>query len=252
MDSLLLKVENLHKAFDGVRALNGVSLEVKCREIVGLIGPNGAGKTTLFNVLTGFLAADEGSATFRGQNILGKPPHIVALAGMARTFQRLRLIGHLTVLENVLLWRCGQPGERLANVFFRWRTSAKKEAENRELAQCLLADVGLSDKADDLADSLSYGQQKLLSLACCLAGSAELLLLDEPVAGIAPEMIERVLSIVESLPNRGRSVMLIEHNLDAVARVCNRVVFMDSGAKLCEGTPQDVRNDPRVIEAYID
>jgi len=252
MDRLLLKVENVHKAFDGVKALNDVSVDIRHREVVGMIGPNGAGKTTLFNVLTGFLAADQGTATLRGQNILRKPPHVIAETGIARTFQRLRLIRHLTVLDNILLWRRGQPGERMVNVFFRWRASAKKEAENRGAARSLLADVGLSEKTNDPADNLSYGQQKLLSLACCLASGAELLLLDEPVAGIAPEMIEHILSIIEGLPARGRSVMLIEHNLDAVARVCSRVVFMDSGAKVCEGTPQEVRNDPRVIEAYID
>jgi ABC-type branched-subunit amino acid transport system ATPase component len=158
----------------------------------------------------------------------------------------------MTVLENVLLCFKKQPGEHLANLFFRWRRSAKKEAENRGAAQYLLGDVGLADKATDLADNLSYGQQKLLSLACCLASNSELLLLDEPVAGIAPEMIEHMLTIIRGLPAQSRSVLLIEHNLDAVARVCSRVVFMDSGAKVCEGTPQEVQSDPRVIEAYID
>ena len=252
MNDALLRIQGLCKSFDGIKALNGFSCSVQRSEIVGLVGPNGAGKTTLFNVLTGFLPADSGLATFRGIGLLGRSPHVIAASGIARTFQSLRLIRRMTVLENVLLCFREQPGERLAKVFFRWRACARKEAENRGSAHSLLAGVGLAEKADDPADNLSYGQQKLLSLACCLASGAELLLLDEPVAGIAPEMIECMLSIIRGLPAQGRSVLLIEHNLDAVARVCSRVVFMDSGAAVCEGTPQQIRDDPRVIEAYID
>jgi len=252
MNDTLLNIQSLCKAFDGIKALDEFSCSVGRGDVVGLIGPNGAGKTTLFNVLTGFLPDDSGVATFHGRTLLRKPPHAIARLGLARTFQNLRLIRRLTVLENVLLCFKGQPGEHLTNVFFRGRASAKRETENREAARSLLADVGLSEKADDLADNLSYGQQKLLSLACCLAGEAELLLLDEPVAGIAPEMAERILSIVQGLPAAGKTVVLIEHDLDAVSRICNRVIFMDAGTKVCEGTPQEVRSDPGVIEAYID
>ena len=252
MNGEYLEMQGLCRSFDGIKALDGFSCSVAKNEIVGLIGPNGAGKTTLFNVLTGFIAADDGMAAFRGLNLLHKSPHTIAGAGIARTFQNLRLIRRMTVLENVLLCCKDQPGEKLGNVFFRWRTSARKEAENRATAQSLLEEVGLSEKATDLADNLSYGQQKLLSLACCLASGAELLLLDEPVAGIAPEMIEHMLSIIQGLTTQGRTVVLIEHNLDAVSKVCSRIIFMDSGTKVCEGTPQEVRSDPRVIEAYID
>ena len=146
----------------------------------------------------------------------------------------------------------GQAGEQLANVFFRWRKCKEQERRNRDKALSLLEQVGLDDKANDPAEALSYGQQKLLSIVCCLAADARIILLDEPVAGIAPEMIEKILGVIRDLPRQGKSVMLIEHNLDAVMQVCNRVVFMDAGAKISEGTPQQVRDDPKVIKAYID
>jgi len=158
----------------------------------------------------------------------------------------------MIVLDNVLLSFRDQPGERLFNVFFRGSRSREYEARNREEAVQLLEAAELGDKADAPADNLSYGQQKLLSLVCCLAAKADLLLLDEPVAGIAPEMREKILGIIRGLPARGKSVILIEHDLDAVMQTCDRGVFMDAGAAVSEGTPQEVRSDPRVIEAYID
>jgi len=247
-----LRVDRLDKRFDGVTALAGLSCTVRESEVVGLIGPNGAGKTTLFNVLTGFIRPDRGHAAFHGLELVGRPPYRIASAGIARTFQDLRLIRRIGVLDNVLLAFRNQPGENLANAFFRWRLSARAETSNRRAALSLLEQCGLLARAGEPADDLSYGQQKLLTLVCCLAAGADLLLLDEPVAGIAPEMIEQVLSVIRALPEQGRSVMLIEHNIDAVAQVCDRVIFMDAGTVVTEGTPDEVRNDPRVIEAYLD
>jgi len=248
----LLEANGLFRSFDGVQALSNFSCSLRQNEILGLFGPNGAGKTTLFNVVTGFISPERGRLSLKNSDITGLPSYRLANLGIARTFQDLRLIRQLSVLENVLLSFRNQPGERLGNLFFRSKKSHDHEALNRQTAIELLEDAGIVEKADDRADNLSYGQQKLLSLVCCLASGAQVLLLDEPVAGIAPEMIDKILGIIRNLPSKGKSVILIEHNLDAVMRVCDRVIFMDAGAKVSEGTPEEVRNDPRVIEAYID
>ena len=250
--SVILDVQRLEKNFDGVRALADFSCSVQDGEILGLIGPNGAGKTTFFNIVSGFLAPESGEITFKGNGITRIPPHRITNLGISRTFQNLRLVRQISVLDNVLLSFQQQPGEKLRNVFFNWRLSQERENENRKKASSLLEEVGLAQKADDPAEELSYGQQKLLSLVCCLAAKSEVLLLDEPVAGIAPEMTERILETIRGLPAKGKTVILIEHNLNAVMQVCDRVIFMDAGAKVSKGTPKEVRNDPRVIEAYID
>lgn len=250
--SVILDVQRLEKNFDGVKALADFSCSVQDGEILGLIGPNGAGKTTFFNIVSGFLAPESGEITFKGNGITRIPPHRITNLGISRTFQNLRLVRQISVLDNVLLSFQQQPGEKLRNVFFNWRQSQERENENRKEALALLEEVGLAQKADDPAEELSYGQQKLLSLVCCLAMRSDILLLDEPVAGIAPEMTERILETIHGLPAKGKTVILIEHNLNAVMQVCDRVVFMDAGAKVSEGTPKEVRNDPRVIKAYID
>lgn len=248
----LAATESLSKNFDGVTALDDFSFIVGQKEILGLLGPNGAGKTTLFNVITGLLSPNGGTANFKGKALVGLPVHKIANMGIARTFQNLRLIRRITVLENVLLCFKNQPGESLFNVFFRPGLCKRHESANREKALALLETAGLTDKANDLADNLSYGQQKLLSLVCCLAADAELILIDEPVAGIAPEMAQHILAIIADLPKQGKSAIVIEHDIDALKGIAHRLIFMDAGRKVCEGTPDQVLNDPRVIEAYLD
>jgi ABC-type branched-subunit amino acid transport system ATPase component len=252
MSTPLMQVDRVRKRFDGVKALDDFSCSINEGEVVGLIGPNGAGKTTLFNVITGLVRPDGGRVLFRSRDLLGLPAFMIANRGIARTFQELRLVRELSVIDNVLLAFRGQPGDRLWRVVFRWRTCNMAEARNRAAARSLLESVGILRAAQDAAGALSYGQQKLLSIVCCLASDARLLLLDEPFAGIAERMHEKTISIIRDVCRSGKSVFLIEHNLEAVTQVCDRVVFMDEGRKISEGRPEDVRNDPSVIAAYTE
>ncbi len=245
-----LEIANLSKTFDGIRAVDGVSLTVAPQQIVAIIGPNGAGKTTLFNLCTGFLRPDSGAVRFNERDLTRLPPHRIALLGIARTFQDLRLIRQMTVLENVLLAMPRQAGEGVWGAVWG-RRSAREERVNREQAMQRLEFVGLTDKANDLAEALSYGQQKLLSLACCLATGADVLLLDEPVAGVQPTMTEQIVDYIRRLPSLDKTVVFIEHNLSAVQIAADWVVVMDEGKKIAEGTWEQVSREATVLEAYL-
>lgn len=245
-------IENLNKRFDGTVALDNFSLKVQSASITGIIGPNGAGKTTLFNVITGFLPPDSGCIQYNDQQLLGLPPYKVARQGIIRTFQQLRLITRLTVLDNILLAFQNQAGERLRNIFAFSGKIKRQEEINIKRAQEFLDLLGIREKENDLVEDLSYGQQKMVSLLCCLAAGPKIILLDEPVAGVNPEIINIILDMIHKLPKQGVTVILIEHNMDAIMRVCDSLVFMDQGKKVIEGEPEMVRNDPAVIEAFLD
>ena len=247
----VLSIINVNKKFDGTVALDDFSLEIPQNSITGIIGPNGAGKTTLFNVITGFLPMDSGKIIYNGKNLSKMPSYKIGKTGITRTFQQLRLITSITVLDNILLSFQNQAGENLKNIFLFPGRVMEQEKGNCEKANELLAFMGIEEKADDLVEDLSYGQQKMISLACCLASGADLLLLDEPVAGINPEMIEKILRVIKKLQKAGKTFVLIEHNIEAVMQVCDRVIFMDEGKKIAEGDPESVRNNPAVIEAYL-
>lgn len=246
----VLEIEQVVKTFDGVRALDSLSLAIEQRQIVSLIGPNGAGKTTLFNVICGFLSPEDGSVQFRGRPVTGLHPHRIAGLGIGRTFQDLRLLRRATVLENVMLGFQRQAGEAVLHGLVGLRTR-REERANVEKARALLEFVGLAGKSHDLGENLSYGQQKLLTLACCLAMDAELLLLDEPVAGIEPETTQKILGLLRQLQAGGKTVFLIEHNIEAVKEVSDTVIVVDEGRKIAEGAPQMVMQDPVVLEAYL-
>ncbi len=246
----ILEVGNLSKTFEGATAVAGLSLKIPEGQTVGLIGPNGSGKTTLFNLVCGFLPTDAGTIRLREYEITGLAPYRIARMRVGRTFQDLRLLRKVPVLENVMLGFPHQPGEGAVRALAGWGAS-REERGNHQEAMGWLDLVGLSDKAGDLAEALSYGQQKLLTIVCCLAMGAELLMLDEPVAGIDPDMRERILGLLRQLKRRGKTVFLIEHDLDAVRTVCDSVIVLDEGRKIAEGTPDVVMRDPAVMEAYL-
>jgi branched-chain amino acid transport system ATP-binding protein len=220
--------------------------------VSGLIGPNGAGKTTLFNLLTGFLAPDRGRVRFRGRDITGLPPHRVFRHGVCRTFQIPREFKDLTVRENLMVVPPDQTGESLWTPWARPRAVAREEARIGERADATLAFVGLADAAAAPAWTLSGGQKKLLELARALMVDPALLLLDEPGAGVNPTQMRELARFIERLPaERGATVLLIEHDMDLVMRLCNPVIVMTAGRILTEGPPEAVRRDPRVLDAYL-
>lgn len=245
----MLKVDSLAKHFNGVQAVRDVSFGIQKGTVTSLIGPNGAGKTTLFNMISGYLKPDIGSIIFMRKELNGAPPHAIAAMGIGRTFQNLRVIKMLTVLDNVLLSFSDKNMKGFPGIFNVLRKDP--ESKNRERAKELLDFVGLSEKTNTPAGSLSYGQQKLLSLACCLALEPALLLLDEPVAGVNQEMIIHILALLRRLRDRGIAVFFIEHNLAAVMEVSDRLIVMDEGSIIADGIPSVVKEDPAVIEAYI-
>lgn len=246
----MLRCEGLTKSFDGVQALANMHLEFPESGIVAIIGPNGAGKTTLLHVLTGFLRPDAGHCFWGGREITRLTPHRIARLGVARTFQDLRLILQVSVLENVLVARPDQRGERLLCALLRFGVEAE-EGRNREEALRLLRFVGLEAKAYEPAGTLSYGQQKLLTLACCLATGARTLLLDEPVAGVHPEMVMHILGLLRKLSQAGKLVIFIEHDLAAVREVADHVLVMDEGKVIAQGSPREILEQPEIMEAYL-
>jgi ABC-type branched-chain amino acid transport systems, ATPase component len=221
-------------------------------KITSLIGPNGAGKTTVFNIVTGYLNEDSGSISFDNDSIVNTQPWRRARKGISRTFQDLRLFRKLTVLENVLLARQNQSGENLLKAVFSFSQNSIEHKQHIDKCLSLLDYVELSDKKDDLAENLSYGQQKLLNIACCLATEPKLLLLDEPVAGVQPAMIEKIITILKELVEKEKkTILLIEHNIDVVLNISDSIVVMDEGKKIAEDKPSVIRNNPVILEAYL-
>jgi ABC-type branched-subunit amino acid transport system ATPase component len=247
----LLSLREVCKAFGGVKALDRCSFDVQWGQITALIGPNGAGKTTVFNVVSGLLNADRGTVQFKGQSIQRLPPHRIAKLGVGRTFQDNRIFPQMSVLDNVMLGMRYDQGESLTAALARSRVMSEEEQRHREKATALLAKVGLSHKADALAGELSFGQRKLLEVAKAIAAEPVFLMLDEPMAGLFPAMIEKMRRFIVELRETGTTVLFIEHNMNVVMNMADWVIVLDYGKCIAEGTPAEIQSDKEVIHAYL-
>jgi neutral amino acid transport system ATP-binding protein len=248
----ILSVHHLRKRFGGVAAVADASFDVVTGSVTGLIGPNGAGKTTVFNLISGFLKPDGGTIEFAGQRVDSRPPHALANAGLVRTFQIPRVLTRMTVLENMMLAGTEQPGEILGAALLRPRRIARRERELRDQAREVLELTRLAPLANDYAGTLSGGQRKLLEFGRALMTRPSLVLLDEPMAGVAPTLALQLLQhIVELRQTRGTTFFVIEHDMEAIMAISDRIIVMDEGATIAEGTPAEIQQNERVIEAYL-
>lgn len=248
---MLLEVSGLTKYFGGVAAVNGVSFEVGEGEIFALIGPNGAGKTTVFNLITGMLEPDAGSAVFEGRGLTGLKPHQIAAAGITRTYQNLQLFGGMTALENVMTGAHLKGKTGFFQSLFRSPGAAAEDRRIRGEALALLGEVGLAEQAEQPAAALPFGRQRLLEIARALAANPRLLLLDEPAAGLNSAETRVLAKYLKRLRERGRSMILVEHDMETVMEVADRILVLDFGAPIARGTPVEIQANPEVIKAYL-
>ncbi len=248
---IMLSVKNVSKNFDGVKALDNCSFDVKEGEILGLIGPNGSGKTTMFNLITGIYDPEKGQIKFRGEDIIELDPYEVSQLGLARTFQLIRLFPKLTVIDNMLIAQKYFHGEKFWAQLLRKKHVQQEEKSKVERAMELLRLVNLHEKANELAENLSYGQQKLLEIVRALASDPHVLLLDEPIAGVNPTMTKKILELIKGLNKKGMTIIVIEHNMNVMMNFCDRLIVLDNGREIAVGLPSKIRENKKVIEAYL-
>jgi branched-chain amino acid transport system ATP-binding protein len=248
----ILEIRGLTKYFGGLRAVYNFDIEIPEGALVGLIGPNGAGKTTIFNMITGIYPPTEGEILFQGENLVGLEPHEITQRGIGRTFQNIRLFPNLTVLDNVRIAYHQHAGYTLMDAVLRTPHYYRRERELTELAQSFLEVFNLQDRQNELASSLPYGEQRRLEIARALAVEPKLLLLDEPAAGMNPAEVANLMELIHFIRDRFKlTIFLIEHQMRVVMGICETITVMDFGEVIARGTPEEIRNDPRVIEAYL-
>jgi len=251
VSDFILRVSGLTKRFGGLTAVDNVTFDVPTGEVFALIGPNGAGKTTMFNCVTGVYKPTLGRVTFLDRDLTGSPPHRAAKAGIARTFQNIRLFEYMSALDNVRLGHHCRMRSKLWDSLFKTPFERREERRITEHSMELLTLVGLDHHAENYARNLAYGQQRRLEIARALATDPKLLLLDEPAAGFTPQEKVELMELVGTILKRGITVFLIEHDMKVVMQASQRIVVLDHGEKIAEGTPNEVRGNQRVVEAYL-
>ena len=247
----LLVAQGLSKSFGGIKAVINTNISVNKGSITGLIGPNGAGKTTLFNLLSNFINPDSGEVIFEGKAIHNLPSYQIAQRGFIRTFQVARVLSRLSVLENMLLAAPRQTGENFFKVWLQQPKLRREEKQNKEKAMAILESVGLVAKANDYAGALSGGQRKLLEMARTLMSDPKLILLDEPAAGVNPTLIQQICQHINTWNEQGITFLIIEHNMDVIMSLCDRVWVLAEGTNLAHGTPAEIQNNSQVLQAYL-